>query len=107
MFGNSAATAGYRTETKQVATGKYETITEEVHTGGKGGMVKTVEKKVPIYKTVTRKVRVPCRFPVRFFCPKEICNGGTADSTLKMATAQGSTGSPNIGLMPTMKKMAE
>jgi hypothetical protein len=107
MFGLCTGTAGYRTETKQVKTSKYETVTEEIRTGGKGGMVQTVEKKVPIYKTVTRKVRVPCEPRVRLYCPKKDCNGTTSEAALKMTSAQGPTGSPSIGLMPTMKKLAE
>ena len=64
MFGMPSTSAGYRTETKQVKTCSYDIITEEVHTpgdakSGKGGTVEIIEKKVPRYKTVTKKVRVP------------------------------------------------
>jgi hypothetical protein len=107
MFGLKGFTAGYRTETTQVKTGKHDIVQEEVHTGGKGGMVKIVEKKVPRYKTATKKVRVPCSKCTRYYCPKKDCCGSTSESTLKMVTAQGSSGSPSIGLMPTMKKLAE
>ncbi len=107
MFGLGSLSAGYRTETKQVKTCHFDTITEEIHTGGKGGMVQTVEKKVPRYKTVTKKVYVPCQKCTRYYCPKKDCCGTTSESTIKMATAQGPTGSPSIGLIPTMKKLAE
>ncbi len=107
MFGLKGYTAGYRTETVKVKTCKYDIVTEEVRTGGKGGMVELVEKKVPRYKMVTRKVHIPCQECTRYYCPKKDCCGTTSASTIKMATAQGSNGSPNIGLIPTMKKLAE
>jgi hypothetical protein len=108
MFSNPTTTAGYRTETRQVKTCRYDIITEEVVTpgdakSGKGGMVQTIEKKVPRYKTVTKKVRIPCGQCARYYCPKKDCCGTTSESTLRMSSAQGSVGSPNIGLMPTMR----
>jgi hypothetical protein len=111
MFGIGDGTAGYRTETKQVKTCRYDIVTEEVYTpgsakGGKGGMTQTIEKKVPRYKTVTKKTRIRCGSCTRFFCPKKDCCGTTSESTMKMATAQGATGSPHIGLIPTMKSLA-
>jgi hypothetical protein len=108
MFGTTAQGSGYRTETRQVKTCSYDIVTEEilVQDGSKGGMVQTVEKKVPRYKTVTKKVRVPCGSCVRFYCPKNDCCGTTSESTRLMASAQGSVGSPNIGLIPTMKPIA-
>jgi hypothetical protein len=111
MFGLSAQGSGYRTETRQVKTCKYDIVTEEIITpgdakSGKGGMVQTIEKKVPRYKTVTKKVRVSCGSCVRFYCPKGDCCGTTSQSTMNMATAQGSVGSPHIGLIPTMKPLA-
>ena len=64
---HSLPSAGYRTETRQVKTCGYDIVTEEVVTpgdskSGKGGMVQTIEKKVPRYKTVTKKVRISVRF---------------------------------------------
>ena len=61
MFGLGSNSAGYRTETRQVKTCHYDIVTEEIYTAnpsGKGGMTDTIEKKVPRYKTVTKKVRV-------------------------------------------------
>jgi hypothetical protein len=109
MFG--ASSAQYRTETRQVKTCKYDIVTEEVHVAGdsksgKGGMTETVEKKVPRYKTVTKKVRVKCGSCVRFYCPKKDCCGTTSDSFLKMVSLQGGSGSPHMGLVPTMKTLA-
>ncbi|MEX1115080.1 MAG: hypothetical protein WEB53_07510 [Akkermansiaceae bacterium] len=111
MFGTTAQGSGYRTETRQVKTCKYDIITEEVFVpgsakSGKGGMVQTIEKKVPRYKTVTKKVRIPCGPCVRLYCPKNDCCGTTSESTRMLASAQGSVGSPNIGLVPTMKPIA-
>lgn len=110
MFGISSQGAGYRTETRQVKTCGYDVVTEEVFIpgsskSGKDGMVQTVEKKVPRYKTVTKKVRIPCGSCVRLYCPKKDCCGTTSDSVRNMATAQGPTGSPHIGLIPTMKPL--
>jgi hypothetical protein len=111
MFGLPSQNAGYRTETRQVKTCGYDIVTERVVTpgdskSGKGGMVEVIEKKVPRYKTVTRKVRIPCGSCVRFYCPKDDCCGTTSESTRLMSSAQGSVGSPNIGLIPTMKPIA-
>ena len=110
MFGlGSAQGSGYRTETRQVKTCGYDIVTEEVVTGakgGKGGMTQTVEKKVPRYKTVTKKVRIPCGSCVRYYCPKKDCCGTTSDATRKLASAQGPVGSPHVGLIPTMKPLA-
>lgn len=111
MYGLSSQSAGYRTETRQVKTCGYDIVTERVVTqgdakSGKGGMVEVIEKKVPRYKTVTKKVRIPCGSCTRFYCPKKDCCGTTSESTRLMASAQGSVGSPNIGLIPTMKPIA-
>ena len=109
MFGNKSSTAGFVTETRQVKTCGYDIVTEEVYTpnaSGKGGMTETIEKKVPRYKTVTTKKRIPCQKCVRHYCPKKDCCGTSSEAFLKMATAQGPTGSPHMGLVPTMKKLA-
>ena len=108
MFGLNKQNGAYVTETKQVKTCRYDVVYEQVVTNGsaKGGMVETVEKKVPRYKTVTKKRWVsggPC---VRFYCPKNDSCGTTSNSTRLLASAQGSTGSPHIGLIPTMKPLA-
>jgi len=110
MFGKHTNANGYRTETTQVKTCGYDIVTEQVLVKGgskscKDGLFVTVTKKVPRYKTVTKKVPVrggPC---VRMYCPKTECCGTTAEETLRMASVQGSSGSPNLGLLPTMKKL--
>jgi hypothetical protein len=111
MFGNGFGSAGYRTETKQVKTCGHGIVTEEIYTpgdakSGLGGTVQTIERKVPRYKTVTIKTRIPCGACTRFYCPKKDCCGTTSESTMRMATAQGGTGSPHIGLIPTMRPLA-
>ncbi len=111
IFANNDQYAGYRTETRQVKTCQYDIITKKVVTqdnskSGKGGMVQIVEEKVPHYKTVITRVpikRTPC---VRRYCAKKDNCGTTSASTILMASAQGSSGSPNIGLIPTMKTIA-
>ncbi len=110
MFGNPGTGAGYTTETRQVKTCQYDIVTEEIITpgdskSGKGGMVQTIEKKVPRYRTVEKKVKIPCGTCARYYCPKKDCCGTTSESTMRMASAQGSVGSPNIGLIPTMKPL--
>lgn len=97
------APAQYRTE--KVKTCGYETVTQEVPVAGsKGGLTQTVTTKVPKYKTVKRVVY--CGSCTRFYCPDKDCCGTTGNGVRKMASAQGSVGSPNIGLIPTMKPLA-
>ncbi|MEI6673895.1 MAG: hypothetical protein WCO57_01830 [Verrucomicrobiota bacterium] len=110
MFGKHDQTAGYRVETHQVKTCGYDLVTEQVVIKGgskscKDGLIVTKTKKVPRYKTVTTKTRIACGNAVHFYCPKKDCGGTTSDLTLSMASDQGSSGSPAIGLMPTMRKL--
>ena len=67
--------------------------------------MQTIEKKVPRYKTVTVNVRDFCGGCSRWYCPKNDCCGTSSESTMYMASAQGSVGSPNIGLIPTMREL--
>lgn len=107
MFGYTDQFAGYRTETRQVKTCHYDVITKEVRVGeGKDGMTQTVEERVPRYKTVTKRVGIKRTACVRHYCPKKDACGTTSESTRQMASSQGSVGSPNIGLIPTMKPIA-
>lgn len=103
----SGQSAEYRTETRQVKTCYYDTVTEQIMPTEKGGMVQTIEKKVPRYKTVTKKVRVASAGPcTRYYCAGKGPCGSTSQKTIKMASTQGSSGSPNLGLIPTMKPLA-
>jgi hypothetical protein len=111
MFGTSAQYEGYRTETRQVKTCGYDIVTERVvipgdSKSGKDGMVQTIEKKVPHYKTVTKRVAVRGNSCTRYYCSKKDKCGTTSQETLNMATSQGGVGSPLIGLIPTMKPLA-
>lgn len=111
MFGKHTNTDGYRTETYQVKTGGYDLVTKQTVVNGdaksgKGGMVVTVTEKVPRYKTVTKKVRVSSGPNIHMYCPKKDGGGSISQETLNMTSAQGSSGSPNIGLVPSMKKIA-
>ncbi len=109
MFGTISQNSGYRTETHQVKTCFYDTVSEDVWVPGdskSGGMMQSVEKRVPRYKTVTKKVRIPCGKCTRYYCPKKDCCGTTSEVTLQMASMQGADGSPKLGLIPTMKPLA-
>lgn len=107
MFGYTNQFAGYRTETRQVKTCHYDVVTKEIRTGeGKDGMTQMIEEKVPHYKTVTRRVGIKRTACVRHYCPKKDACGTTSESTRQIASSQGSVGSPNIGLIPTMKPIA-
>jgi hypothetical protein len=111
MFSMQGQYAGYRTETRQVKTCGYDIVTKQVITpgdskSGKGGMTETIEERVPRYKTVTKKIPISCGTCARYYCPKKDCCGTTSKETMNLASAQGSVGSPNIGLIPTMKPLA-
>lgn len=112
LFGLPKQNGHYRTETRQVKTCQYDVITEEVATpgdskSGKAGMCQTIERKVPRYKTVTKQVWVSnCTPCVRHYCPETDPCGTTSESTIHLSSAQGSVGSPHIGLMPTMRPIA-
>ncbi|WP_411826575.1 hypothetical protein [Luteolibacter sp. AS25] len=108
MFGGGKSWSGTRTETKQVKVvtnnGPQVYIAPDAKTGI-GGMMEGGE--TVSYKTVSKEVRIPCQKCTRYYCPKKDCCGTTSESVMKMATSQGSTGSPHIGLIPTMRKLAE
>jgi hypothetical protein len=110
MFGISKQSAGQYTETRMVRTCGFETVTEQIFVGssakGGGGSYQTVETRVPRYKEVTKTVKIPCPKCVRFYCPKKDCCGTTSESTIRMTSVQGSSGSPHVGLVPTMKVIA-
>jgi hypothetical protein len=103
MFGWKAASAGYTEETYQRKLCGYDTVREEVVVDAKSGMTEVHEKKVPRYKTVTKRVRIKCPDCVRLYCLNKGCCGSDMEAARKMSTAQGGSGSPNIGLIPTMK----
>ncbi len=106
MFGVRNFFSGVKTETYQAKACGYDIVREEKVIDAKSGLVEVTEKKVPRYKERTRKVFVKCPSCVRFYCLKEGCCGSNTEAARKMATAQGASGSPHIGLIPTMKPIA-
>lgn len=96
----------YKT-TERVRGCGYDTVTKEVQVatkGSKGGMLtETITTKVPRYKMVSKTHRVKC---VRTYCPSNGPCDTTSEKITRMASSQGSTGSPHIGLIPTMKPLA-
>ncbi len=106
MFGWTTHTAGYTEETYQRKLCGHDIVREEVVVDAKSGLTEIKETKVPRYKTVTKKKRVPCRQCVRLYCPKKDCCGSTSEQTRKLASMQGGSGSPHVGLLPTMKPIS-
>ena len=105
MFGWKSGSAGYTEETYKRKLCGYDIIREEVVVDAKSGLTEVKETKVPRYKTVTKKVRVPCPSCTRFYCLEDGCCGSKTESARKMATVQDASGSPHVGLIPTMKKI--
>ncbi|WP_184021443.1 hypothetical protein [Haloferula luteola] len=103
MFGVKNLFAGVSEETYQAKVCGYDVVREEKVVDAKSGLVEVTEKKVPRYETRTKKVFVKCPTCTRFYCLKEGCCGSNTEAARKMATAQGSSGSPHLGLIPTMK----
>lgn len=85
---------------KEVTT--YKEVQRTVYSGKSSHVV---TDRVPV--TTTEKVKMSCRRCGSSFCPKPQCCGIVSESVLARATAQGGTGEPQIGLIPTMKKLAE
>lgn len=94
-------------ETKESKLCGTKTVTREVAVSGKGSkggmLTETVTEVVPVYRTVTKKHQLAC---VRSYCPKAGPCGSTGETVIKMATDQGGTGSPHMGLVPTMRVLA-
>ena len=107
MFGRKSWVAGYEEETYERKTCGYDIIREEIVIDAKSGLTEVKETKVPRYKTVTKKKRVPCPKCTRYYWLSDGCCGSSTEDARKMATAQPSSGSPFIGLIPTMKPIAE
>lgn len=110
MF-SAPAKADYVTVQKKVC-GRKHVVVDQVWVPGdpgpkggmaKGGMYQPVEREVVRYKEVKKKVRCRC---IDWFCPDRDCCGTTGPMTIARASAQGWSGSPHVGLIPTMKKLA-
>jgi hypothetical protein len=105
MFGWKSTSAGYTEETTKRKLCGYDIVREEIVVDAKSGLTEVKETKVPRYKTVTKKVRIKCPSCTRYYCLEEGCCGSSSEAARKMASVQGSSGSPNLGLIPTMKKV--
>jgi hypothetical protein len=81
----------------------YDTIREERVIDAKSGLVEVTERKVPRYVMKTREAYKLCPKCTRYYCLKDGCCGSSTEQARKMATAQGASGSPHLGLIPTMK----
>ena len=103
MFSRPGAIAGYNETTSERKLCGYDVVREEILIDAKSGLTEVRETKVPRYKTVPTKKRVPCPKSTRYYWLTEGCCGSKTEQARKMATAQGSSGSPHIGLIPTMK----
>ncbi len=84
---------------------KYKIVKRMVDPGTKGGIPYEVEEKVAYTETV--KVKAKCGSCTSSYCPKPGCCDVISSAVLKRATAQGGTGEPHIGTIPTMKILAE
>lgn len=76
--------------------------------GGKGGLITTTETitvRRPVVKTVREEV--PCGDCGSKFCATPDCCGIVPRSVLSRATAQGGTGEPHLGTIPTMKVLVD
>lgn len=76
--------------------------------GPKGGLVKTSET-ITVRRPVVKIIReeVPCGDCGSKFCATPDCCGIVPVSVLSRATAQGGTGEPHVGLIPTMKVLVD
>ena len=83
-----------------------EWVEEEVYVdaGPKGGKGGPVTVKRPVTKTVKKKVK--CNDCGSWFCPQPDCCDTVSSQVLRRATAQGASGEPHIGQIPTMKVLA-
>lgn len=97
--------AGTYEETYKAKTCGYDILREEKVIDAKSGLVEVTETKVPRYKDKTRTVYVSCPKCVRFYCLDKGCCGSSTEAARKMATAQPPSGSPHMGLIPTMKNI--
>ena len=84
---------------------KYKVVKRTVYPGTKGGVPYEVEDKVA-YKEMV-KVEDECGTCGSIYYPNDGCCGVISPAVLKRATAQGGSGEPHIGTIPTMKVLAE
>ena len=80
------------------------TYQESQRTVYSGKTSHVVTDRIPV--TTTERVSTCCNRCGSSFCPKPQCCGIVSPKVLARATAQGGTGEPMIGLIPTMKTLA-
>lgn len=93
-------------EQEYIEVEETEWIEEEVYSdpGAKGGKGGTVTVRRPVVKTVRKAVE--CGSCGSWYCPSPGCCDTVSGSVLRRATAQGGSGEPHIGQIPTMKILA-
>ncbi len=84
---------------------KYKVVKRMVNPGTKGGIPYEVEDKIAYTETV--QVPQDCGTCGSVYCPAPDCCGSISPAVIKRATAQGGTGEPHIGTIPTMRILAE
>ena len=83
-----------------------EWVEEEVYvdSGAKGGKAGTTTVLRPVVTTTCKRIK--CTGCGSWYYPSSGCCGTVSRNVLKRATAQGGTGEPHMGQIPTMKKLA-
>lgn len=84
-------------------SGNAVTATQYV-SSAKGG--KAVAQEYISVAPVAQVAQKSCGKCGSSFCPKPDCCGVVSKAVLSRATAQGGSGEPHIGLIPTMKTLA-
>jgi len=83
-----------------------EWVEEEVYvdSGAKGGTPTTTIVRRPVVTTVKKEAK--CSSCGSWYCANPGCCDSVSREVLKRRTAQGGTGEPHIGQIPTMKVLA-
>jgi len=84
-----------------------EDVERQISVGSakEGLRTETIIDQVAVTQTVDEKIS--CTKCMSTYCPSKGCCGTTGKEVIRRATAQGGTGNPHIGLIPTMKSLAE
>jgi len=85
---------------------KYKTVKRTINPGsksGKGGIPYEIDEQVAYQVTERVPVETTCGSK---YCPDDQPCGVISQAVLKRATAQGASGEPHIGTIPTMKVLA-
>ena len=83
-----------------------EWVEEEVYVDSwaNGGKASSTTVRSPVVTTVKKEVK--CSSCGSFYCASSACCDTVSREVLKRATAQGGTGEPHMGQIPTMKVLA-